>query len=316
MNARYWITGDGGDVLQFKPWKRLAVLCVGCALVCAATGHASQVLYGITQGINSTPEQLITLSASAGTGAAVGTLGTSMNAIGLAQTGGNLYAFDTNNNVLQQIDPTNPANLAAVAVGFTALDTLAEGDLAFNSSGTGYLVSSLRADGSFDGTGSLFTLDLTGHTNSAVADPLAQLFSGLAFNPVDGKLYALTVDGTALYLVNPSNGNLTLQGSTGIAIANAIYGGLSFRSDGTLYASVGNASSDSMLYTLDTTTGASSLLGDTGFQGISGIAFLGAGNGPPPPPGAPEPSTGLLMLAVPLAVAVGRKFHAGRQNHE
>jgi DNA-binding beta-propeller fold protein YncE len=293
---------------SFRRLPRVAVYCLGIGLAWTATCQAGQVLYGITQ-----LDQLITINTSTGAGTLVGALSTSMNAIGLAQTGGNLYAFDTNNNVLQQIDPTSAATLATIAVGYTSQDALGEGDLAFNGAGTGFLVSSLMADGSFGG-GSLFSLNLGANSHSLVKDGLTQLFSGLAFDPSNGSLYAMTADGSALYLVDPATGNVTLVGSTGISNANAVWGGLSFQSDGTLFATVGDSGviPTSTLYTLSTASGTASFIGDIGFASVSGIAFLGSG----PPPGIPEPSTGLLMLAVPVVLAARRKLQNGRQNHE
>jgi sugar lactone lactonase YvrE len=232
-----------------------------------------------------------------------------MNAIGLAQTGGNLYAFDSTQRVLEQLNPANAATLATVAVGFSTFDILGEGDIAFDAAGTGFVVSSLLAEGT-PGGGSFYSLDLAGNTHTLLKDGLSILFSGLAFNPIDGKMYAMTSDGSALYTISMVDGTLTSVGGTGISNPNAAIGGLSFSSVGTLFAVVGDGSTNSMLYSLDTATGAGTLVGDTGFQAVSGIAFVDSGSGPT---GLPEPSTGLLMLSAPLAFAAARRALTSRR---
>jgi hypothetical protein len=169
------------------------------------------------------------------------------------------------------------------------------------------------ADGSFGG-GSFFSLNLTGNSHALVQDATAQQFGGLAFNPLNNVLFGLTLDGSQLYTVDPATGNASLLGSTGIATPRCCLGGLSFRSDGTLFADLGDSdpAGNSTLYTINTSTGAATSIGDIGFASISGIAFLDNGV----PPATPEPSTGLLMLALPLLVMGSRKIRTGRVDHE
>jgi hypothetical protein len=269
----------------------------------AGPTHAGSILYGVNQ-----EDNLISINTTTGAGALVQTISPSMGAIGLAATGGKLYAFDTNNgNVLDQLDPNSSSPVATVNVGFTGSDTLAEGDLAFRSDGTGFVVSTLLADGSFDlNNGSLFSLDLAGNSHTLIKDSFGAHLSGLAFSPTSGDLFGLDTGGTTLYKIDPSNGNLTVVGSTGLVNGRCCLGGLAFASNGTLYAGLADFA-NSTLYTIDTTTGQATSIGDIGFDSVSGLAFFDTNA--PPPAGAPEPSTGVLLLAVPLLwLGRGRLF--------
>lgn len=282
---------------------------LAAVLALAGPAWSAVALYGVNQN-----DELITINTSTGVGTLVGPLSTSMSALGLAQTGGKLYAFDTNYpNALQQLNASTAATIATIPLSFTASEVLAEGDLAFRSDGIGFLVSSLLADGSFDPTkGSFFSLDPTAGTRTLILDEFTQKMSGLAFNPVNNNLYGLTADGTGLYQVDPATGAVTLIGTgTGIAGGLCCYGGLAFSSSGTLYGSLSDFD-NSILYQLDTVTGLGTSIGIIGFPSISGIAFFDAGDSPSP---IPEPSAGSLLLAALGAMAVERKIRreAGRR---
>ena len=268
-------------------------------LTVAGSGQAATLLFGVNQN-----DYLLTIDTSTGAGTLVGSLSTSMSAIGLAQTGGSLFAFDTNGgNVLERLDPLNASTLAIISVGLTASDTLGEGDLAFRSDGMGFVISTLLANGDFDpDNGSLFSLDLTGHSHAVVKDGVTQKFSGLAFNPINDELFGLTADGASLFRVDATTGAVTLVGATGIAGGRCCFGGLTFRPDGALFGILADAS-DSTLYQLNTTTGQATMIGDVGFDSVSGIAFANTS-----PVVVPEPPTGLLVLVLPAMLLVARKF--------
>ena len=92
--------------------------------------------------------------------------------------------------------------------------------------------------------------------------------SGLAFDPLNGVLYGATRLGS-LVTIDPSTGAATTIGPSG---AGGIGFGISFRSDGTLFALAGS------LYTLNLATGQGTFVGNTG--GIRGeaLGFSPTGN--------------------------------------
>lgn len=108
----------------------------------------------------------------------------------------------------------------------------------------------------------------------------------LDFSPVDGKLYGIGSNGgsAALITINPGTGAGTPVGPLGFIAGVGIYD-IAFRpSDGRLFGLAQNAlpplnSVPVNLYTINTTTGAATLLGALGTQppglGGNGLAFLG-----------------------------------------
>jgi hypothetical protein len=93
---------------------------------------------------------------------------------------------------------------------------------------------------------------------------------GLAANRSAGLLYAIDLDlGDVLRTLDPSTGTVTNVGSTGIIGAGLAYDNVA----GILYA-VDNSGSNLNLYTVNTSTGASALIGATGLvPGPIGLAF-------------------------------------------
>ncbi len=87
---------------------------------------------------------------------------------------------------------------------------------------------------------------------------------------------------------------MTLVGNAGLSIGSPV-GALTFGTNGTLYATF-----DDALYSLSTTTGAATAIGDpnvgTGFASISGLAFSN-NNLPINPSAVPEPASALLLAA-------------------
>jgi hypothetical protein len=108
----------------------------------------------------------------------------------------------------------------------------------------------------------------------------------LDFSPIDGKLYGVGFDGTSVVLItiNPSTGAGTQVGPLGFA-GNVSVFDIAFRpSDGTLFAlsqGIANASNNhpEKLYTINTATGAATLVGALGTTppalNGNGLAFLG-----------------------------------------
>ena len=90
---------------------------------------------------------------------------------------------------------------------------------------------------------------------------------GLDFD-ADDVLFGLSQTSYNLYTINPTNAATTLVGPTGLTSQNVL-GGLTFSSDGTLYAVLNDA-----LYTLNPGTGASTLIGPIGYNNVSGLTAM------------------------------------------
>jgi hypothetical protein len=157
--------------------------------------------------------------------------------------------------------------------------------------------------------GEFGTLNLSTGTFTKIGDS-GKVLAGLAGTGTGGNLYGAVNVGSTLYRVNLANGALVTVGSgtPGVEFADfggtttGLYGidtsfnlysvatngtdtligttglsnsGLSGMSSGgsALYATV-TSGSDSILYSIDTTTGAAAIVGDTGVGSISGLVFI------------------------------------------
>jgi hypothetical protein len=207
---------------------------------------------------------------------------------------------------MRQIDPATGHTLASFSIG--AGDLVAEGDLAFRSDGLGFLSTA-------GGAGvSLLSFNIgTLSSNTISAEPF--LFDGLAFNSAN-TLYGMSQggggslgDGTRskLYTIDQSTGARTLIRSLNISAAtNEILGGLTFRSDGSLWSEVSNGTT-STLARVNTATGNATFVGSiTGFGNVSGIAFLGSTS-------VPEPNV-VALTATGLIGLVGFAARKRRRN--
>jgi len=90
---------------------------------------------------------------------------------------------------------------------------------------------------------------------------------GLDFDGSD-VLYGLSQGSYQLYTIDQANANTTFVGSTGFHTFSKP-GGLTFASDGTLYAVMNDT-----LYTLDPATAAPTLIGPIGFDMVSGLTAV------------------------------------------
>jgi hypothetical protein len=271
----------------------------------AAVSHANaDTLYGITNDDN-----LISVNTgNPGAATLIGALDVSSSAPGLFSNAGNLYAYDTNNNLLRQINPLTAATISTINLGLAASPS--EGDIAFHN-GVGFLISNLQPDGTFSGLGTLYQFTLSPASATVVASDLP-FMDGLAFSPT-GVLYGLSQGGTSLYTIDPITGATTLIG-TGTGIDNNCggfacysFGGLSFGSSGGLFADLTNFSNTSSnFYTIDPTTGLGSLSGAIPFDQVTGLTSLTPLGTP-----TPEPSTfSLAAAACLLALGAWKRRNA------
>lgn len=255
--------------------KHMAAIAGACLLGGAAWATpATPVLYGSVYSQATQSSRLVVVNTSSGATTAVGPLWTGITA-GLGTYNG-LWGYQIGPNILHKIDPSTGAILSSS--GGPGGVALQEGGLDFRSDGLAFLTS---------GT-SLYTL-------SGGGAPLTTgiAFDGLAFSPAN-VLYGVSQSTGLLYTINQSTGAPTFIGATGLTTGP--FGGLAFRSDGTLFWG-----SPSSLYQLNPGTGTASLIG--GFGGLqpgefmTGLSFESS---------APEPAAWALMAAGLGLVALRR----------
>lgn len=112
-----------------------------------------------------------------------------------------------------------------------------------------------------DGDGTLGTVDVATGTATVVGQ-MPVTMTDIAFDP-SGNLWGITF--TQLYQINPTTAAATLVGNLGTSANSLVFG-----ADGTLYTA------NSSLFTVNTSTGAASLIGGGGRYGSSGdLAFIG-----------------------------------------
>jgi hypothetical protein len=250
------------------------------------TGLAQQTqLFAVGRATGNSPTPTtFTIDRSTGFDAPVGPLGDAATLpFGLAVSEGRLLTFDGNTDQIREIDPATGAFTGTpVSVGVGNLT--GEGDIAFGLNGIGYLTTATTPGGALNEAPALYTFNLSTGTSTLVGTtsdaegPLT--VDGLAFNPANSLLYAITQQDDRLYTLNPSSGFLTPVGSLGVA-PNSGFGALTF--DGpTLYGIINDT-----LYTIDASTGTATAVGagfGTDFASVSGLAAV-----------VPEPSTVALL---------------------
>lgn len=251
----------------------LAALALVAILLPAA--HAAQILYGI----NSTT--LITINTTTGAGTLVGNNSYGDYPFGLADYNGKLYTLNQTTDQFMELDPSNGSTVNSIGVG---ANVVGEGAMAFNSLGT------LFFSASSGGIGALYSSTLNG-SSTLINGSMDPSMDGMDFAP-DGTLYGISQD-MSFYTIDPTNGNTSLIGATGIGAIGPV-AGFAIRNDGAMFAAVGRS-----LYSINPVTGAGSFIGVTGYDLISGLTFLDDGGGQ-----VPEPSTWALMLSGLAGLAI------------
>lgn len=221
----------------------------------------ADTLFGVTFGPNNLTSKLIAIDTATGAGTLVGILDNSIPA-DIAARGAKLFIYDQVSNLLKEVDPFTAETINAINLGTSITG---EGGMTFRGDGLGFL-----SNGGPGSSTRLFSFDVTTHNASPIT-PIGGLtpsMDGLAVSP-SGILFGLTQDFAALYTIDQASGVTSSVGSLGVQKTLGL-GGLTFRSDGTLFGVI-----DDHLYTINTATGIANLVGSIGFDDISGIAFLG-----------------------------------------
>lgn len=271
-------------------------LALGTALALGTgTASAQQTqLFAIGTAPNTGTPTTFTLDRTTGADAPVGALGDAATLpFGLAVSNGVLYTFDGNTDQIRQINPlTGSYTGTPINIGIGNLN--GEGDIAFGMGGVGYITTA--GVGAAGNTPQLYTFTLGNGTSTLIgttSDALGPItVDGLAFNPANNTLYAITAEDDQLYTLNPSNGFLTPVGQLGVAPASG-FGALTF-DNGTLYGAINDR-----LYTISTATGVATPVGPsegTDFGSVSGLAVAPV----------PEPSA-VALLALGGAMLLRRR---------
>ena len=249
-------------------------------------------------GITYYDNQLIDINPTTGVGTLVGNLSSNLSAFGLAQTGGNLYAFDSTLDQVAQIDPSTGLTIKDINVGIGPV--LGQGGLAFSSSGIGYLSTALDPS-SYNPVNYLYSFNLATGTSTLLnpTTPSGATLAALAF--VGDTLYGLGKLDDSLYTVNTTTGATSFVGYLGVGAGSPIES-LAAGPGGVLFATL-----DDQLYTINPSSGAATAVDPnpsdyTGFNSISGLTYVAT---------VPEPST-ILLVGVGLAACL--VAHRRRRN--
>lgn len=221
-------------------------------------------------------EELLSINPATGAGTLIGMLDTSMNGLGLSSKGHEIYTFDQNADRLRRLDPVTGQTFRTIDIGIV---TMGEGSIAFRDDGIGFMTRSMSS------TGILWSFD-PDIPSSTMVGTMDICIDGLGFN-ADGLLYGLSQTSCELYIIDQTNADVTLVGPTGVT-SQTFLGGLTFASDGTLYAALNDT-----LYTLNPDTGAANLIGPIGYDKVSGLT-------------ATTPAPGALLLCGLGVCLVGR----------
>ena len=116
--------------------------------------------------------------------------------------------------------------------------------------------------------GDIYKYDVTNGDTTFIGSSGINNTYGLAINPANGELWSVSLLGT-VYKINKSNGSATSVG----AVGQGLIGDIAFDVNGNLFGTSGVSSQSSSLVSINTTTGAGTLIGATGILGINGLAI-------------------------------------------
>lgn len=237
--------------------KLILTVCLAMMYGLITPGMArADLMYAITF-----DNELLSIDTSTGAGTLIGKLDSGMAAFGLSDRGTSVYTFDQHADRIIELDLATGGTLATIDIDLT---TGGEGALAFRSDGIGFLARTHTS------ASRLWSFDIT-VPSSTVITPSGGLYpamDGLDFNGSD-VLYGISPSTDSLYTINQKTGATTLVEVGATGFSSGSYAGLTFTSDGTLYAAINNS-----LYTVESTTGAATLVGPIGFDKVSGLTAV------------------------------------------
>jgi hypothetical protein len=187
------------------------------------------------------------------------------------------------------------ADIGSVRVGSITGPAISIGDLAIQPGTNAIFGLRSNADGTSNG-GEVYTINAATGIATFVGDTTTPAGGGLAFAP-DGSLWQSGYNPSsalALNKLNPTNAAVISS-----VTLSQYYDGLAIRADGKFYAVPGGSSDG--VYTLNASTGAATLIGNTGAGGLSDLAFA------PTVVAVPLPIPGVAGLALLGGVFVKRR---------
>ena len=185
-------------------------------------------------------------------------------------TAGDLYTISTSDGSLQRIGNTGLP--AGTTVGGLRWDA---------TTGTTYMMSATCSDDIGSNTSTLYTIDLATATTTLVATDVGSLscMVDIAIDPLSGELYALDARADLIWTLDKGSGEITGANFVDFDVEGAQ--GLDFdASTGTLYLA-GFDGTTANMYTVDTNSGTTSLIGPLGADGVEVAAFAIARATPP-----------------------------------
>jgi hypothetical protein len=274
--------------------------------------YASQTLYGCTSN-GGGASSLYTIDASTGVATLIGSMGI-YGCSGLVfNSAGTLYAVGQHSSGgTEGLFTVNPGTGAATLVGSVARGSTCGthsqpneiSDLDFNSAGTLYILFAQPPHCLATVNPSTATETDIGHTGiSGQGNALGISSSNILYH-TSGDLGSSTDD---LYTLNSGTGTATfvvgLSGFPASCVTNKFgaVGALKFNSAGTLYGALNcgqGGSGPNYLVTIDTTTGALTVIGQT-VTSLDGIAWT------PSTAAIPEYPLGLPLLVIFMVIAYG-----------
>ncbi|KAB2852752.1 MAG: T9SS type A sorting domain-containing protein, partial [Ignavibacterium sp.] len=124
-------------------------------------------------------------------------------------------------------------------------------------------------------TGDLYTLDITNGSSTFLVNATGS-YLGITFNPVTNELWATSrafnmPNKDAIFKVNISTGDTTIVGHTGLGKQT---NDIVFDENNNLYGVIGSASELNDIISINTSTGAGSVIGSVGMKHILSLAYL------------------------------------------
>jgi PEP-CTERM motif len=204
---------------------------------------------------------------------------------------------------LIRLDPNTGALISSVPIMAAGGVSISIADLAVQP-GTDRLYGIRAPTDQLNGQGRLYTIDRVTGAATLIGDT-GDFFGSIAFSPT-GTLYMSAADLDAMgNLVNISLKTLNPNNAAVLTTVPTVdfFGALGIRpSDGVIFGDNGD---QSPLFTMNATTGAESLVGNTGRNFVGDLAFQ--------PTAVPEPGT-LTLLGLGL-VGVARRLGRSRPHH-